>query len=272
MTYFCPMRILTVLLFLAPKLFLSQGTVIFNVDFQQGIPMATFSLVDNDGNTPNAQVSEFNQAWIAVVDPENLMDTVAAATSFFTTPDTASRWLITPGTNLGAFGNYLTWEAKSQDASYPDNYVVLASKTDLQLSSFTDTLFSVTGENFEWTSREANLTAFGLDNETVFIAFVLNTYDGFKLYIDDIQIRNMDDTGMDDFSNQKPFLSPNPAVEHIFINHLNESFKTDVFNTSGALIYSGETKEIPISNWKSGSYLVKISTATQVYFERFIKL
>ena len=78
-----------------------QGTVLFNDDFQQGIP-GSFSMLDLDLNTPNTQVSEFNAAWIAVVDPENALDTVAAATSFFENPDTANRWLITPAINLDA--------------------------------------------------------------------------------------------------------------------------------------------------------------------------
>jgi len=87
-----------------------QGMVIFNEDFQQGIP-ANFTMLNLDLNAPNAQVSEFNASWITVLDPENPLDTLAAATSFFENPDTANRWLITPSISLGAFGNYLTWNA-----------------------------------------------------------------------------------------------------------------------------------------------------------------
>ena len=100
------MRILLILLFVVPSLVSAQGNVIFTTDFQQGIP-PNFTMLDLDLNAPNAQVSEYTQPWISVTDPENFSDTVASATSYFETVDTANRWLITPAISLGAFGNYI---------------------------------------------------------------------------------------------------------------------------------------------------------------------
>lgn len=230
-----------------------QGTVIFNADFQQGIP-GSFSMLNLDLNAPNTQVSEFNAAWIPVVDPENALDTVAAATSFFENPDTANRWLITPSISLGAFGNYLTWNAKSQDASYPDNYLVLLSTTDNQVSSFTDTIAFVTGENFEWTSREVNLTAQGYDNATIYVAFVLRTFDGFKLYIDDVEVRSFDNTSIDEPN--LPFITfyPNPASNLI---HVKQTEFIQIFNTTGKLMYSGNESEISIESFATGMYIIQ---------------
>jgi hypothetical protein len=241
-----------------------QGTVLFNEDFQQGIP-GSFSMLDLDLNTPNTQVSEFNAAWIAVVDPENAFDTVAAATSFFENSDTANRWLITPAINLGAFGNYLTWNAKSQDASYPDNYLVLLSTTDNQASSFTDTIAFVTGENFEWTSREVNLTAQGYDNTSIYLAFVLRTYDGFKLYIDDIEVRSLDNTSIDEPA--LPFLSffPNPAASIIYLNY---SELVQIYSPTGSLMYSGKGTEISVESFASGMYIIQAEGYSPT---RFIK-
>ncbi len=159
-------------------------TTILSTDFQQGIP-ANYSMVDNDGFTVNAAVSEFTATWISLPDPENPTDTVAATTSYFESADTASRWLITPPVSLGAFGNYISWNAKSHDPSFPDDYLVLISTTGTNLSDFTDTLGYVEQENFEWTNREVNLGSQGYVNQTVYFAFVDVTYDGFILYLDD---------------------------------------------------------------------------------------
>jgi hypothetical protein len=241
-----------------------QGTVIFNEDFQQGIP-GSFSMLNLDLNAPNTQVSEFNAAWITVVDPESALDTVAAATSFFENPDTANRWLITPSISLGAFGNYLTWNAKSQDASYPDTYLVLLSTTDNQASSFTDTIAFVTGENFEWTAREVNLTGQGYDNATIYLAFVLRTYDGFKLYIDDLEVRSMDNTSIEEPN--IPFLSffPNPASSVI---HLNQSGLVKIYSPTGSLMYSGNDSEISVESFASGMYIIQAEGYSPT---RFIK-
>ena len=120
--------------------FVSFGqTDIFTTDFQSGIPV-NYSIVNNDGLTPNSQVSNFSNAWIALQDPENNLDTIVGSTSFFEPEGTASRWLITPPFALGAYGNLIEWEAKSHDASFPDNYMILVSTTDNQISSFTDTV------------------------------------------------------------------------------------------------------------------------------------
>jgi hypothetical protein len=230
-----------------------QGTVIFNTDFQLGIPV-NFTMLDLDQNTPNALVSEFNAAWISTIDPENALDTIAAATSFFENADTANRWLITPGIQLGSFGNYLKWNAKSQDASYPDNYLVLLSTSDNEASSFTDTISFVTGENFEWTSRDVNLTGQGYDNSMIYLAFVLRTFDGFKLYIDDIEVRSMDNTGITELN--LPFLScyPNPASSVI---HLNQTANVQIFSPTGALMYSGTDSEISVQSFAPGIYIIK---------------
>jgi hypothetical protein len=41
---------------------------ILNTDFQLGIP-TNYSILNNDGNTPDNSVAEFSNAWIALPDP-----------------------------------------------------------------------------------------------------------------------------------------------------------------------------------------------------------
>jgi len=158
---------------------------IYNEDFQSGLPV-DYLIVDNDGLTPDPQVIDFADAWIELVDPDNAADTIMGSTSFFDPVGQADRWLITPAITLGAYGNFLYWEAKSHDPSFPDGYYVMASSTDTQISSFTDTLVIISAELEDWTSREVNLSEKLLDGQTIYIAFVNRTDDGFKLYVDDI--------------------------------------------------------------------------------------
>lgn len=259
---------IVVFLFLSTGLF-AQGNVIFNEDFQQGIP-ATFSVIDLGLNTPNLQVSEFTQAWISVTDPENPIDTVAASTSFFTTSDTANHWLITPQISLGAFGNYLTWNAKSQDASYLDGYYVLISTTDAQPASFVDTLFFISAENFEWESREVNLTQLGYNNQSVYIAFILRTYDGFKLYVDDIQVRSLDNTGVLEPSPIKITLFPNPTGDILNLSGLPSNALYEVVDLTGSIINVGYANSIDVTTWAPGTYLIRFpnSSLTPVKFTK----
>ena len=260
------MRFLLILISFVSLSVFGQGSVILNVDFQQGIP-ANFSIVSLDANIPNAQVSEFINPWIAIVDPANSIDTVAAATSFFESPDTANRWLITPSVSLGPYGNYIKWNAKSQDASYPDSYLVLVSYTDNQPSSFVDTIGYYIGENFEWINREINLTAQGIDNANVYFAFVLRTFDGFKLYIDDIEVRTIDDTGISEIMLPSILLYPNPAKELINVSIENQAIYT-VTDLTGKIIYQGHDSQLNLSKVDVGLYTVNAKGHSPT---RFIK-
>ena len=150
------MKILTFLSLLLLSVQIQAQTPILSTDFQSGIP-SNYTLLNLDAAAPHPQVLEFASGWITTPDPENSADTVAAVSSYFENADTANRWLITPALSLGSFGNFLHWEAKSHDPSYPDDYLVLVSTTTNDPTAFTDTIGSVQEENFEWTNREINL-------------------------------------------------------------------------------------------------------------------
>ncbi|MFM6934803.1 MAG: choice-of-anchor J domain-containing protein [Flavobacteriales bacterium] len=247
-------------------------TVILSTDFQQGMPV-NYSIVNNDGNTPDPMVAEYTSAWITVVDPENTLDTVAASTSFFTSLDSASRWMITPPLSLGAFGNYIQWNAKSHDPSFPDNYLVLVSATDNQLASFTDTIGFIEEENFEWTNREVNLFTQGYHDQTIYIAFVNVTLDGFKLYIDDIQVRKEDATGI---TEPKPLdrfeLFPNPSTDIVNISSPFETEKIEILDLNGTVLQLVQTNVINVQTLPNGIYFIRCTTDGVISSKRFTKI
>ena len=248
---------------------LAQTDIMFT-DFQSGIP-ATYSVVDNDGLTPDASVSNFTDAWIAIEDPEFPGDQVAASTSFFAPTGTAHRWLITPPLTLGAFGNYIEWSARSQDASYPDDYLVLVSTTDDQLGSFTDTIGRVIEENFEWTDRTVDLSDEGYNNQTIYIAFVNNTENGFKLYLDDIRVWKDDQTGINEIEELSAKVYPNPFHESIIVETAQEAV-INIYNSNGRLIITTTDKKIKLSSYPNGVYYVNINTAEGVKTVKAVKI
>jgi len=263
--------VILVLLFCWCSSFTSNAQVIvYTENFQTGMP-ANFTIVDNDGNMPAFNVQEFTSAWITTLDPNNGLDTVAASTSFFSPQDTASRWLITPPISTGAFGNYFSWEAKSHDASYPDDYLVLISTTTNQIASFTDTIGYIIQENFEWTHREVNLTQQGYDNQTVYIAFVNVTYDGFKLYIDDLEMRSQDVTGLSIVDPSEFMLYPNPANDIISISSDLVIESIEILTSSGQIVLSSNTNSVDVNSLTAGIYYAKVSSSDATSVIKFIK-
>jgi hypothetical protein len=246
-------------------------TDLLSVDFQSGIP-SNFTLVDNDGNTPNSALSEFINPWIVYDDPDSLNNKVAASTSFFTVEDSADRWLITPPIQLGAFGNFLNWKAKSHDPSFPDDYFVLLSTTGTNLSDFIDTLGAIEQENFEWTSREVNLSTQGYNNQQVYIAFVIRTFDGFKLYLDDLKVRKEDPVNV--FENElfSVNLFPNPFQTELIIQTDEVIDFIRVFDTKGSLLLESKSTSLDLAHLDKGNYFVQISSGSKFVTRKVVKL
>jgi hypothetical protein len=243
---------------------------LFVTDFQSGMP-ATYTIVDNDQLTPAAQVAEYTDAWIVVTDPNNPSDSVAASTSFFEPTGTADRWLITPSMNLGAYGNYIAWSARSQDASFPDSYRVLLSTTDNNIASFTDTLGFISGEFSDWTDRFVNLSTQGYANQTVYIAFVNVTENGFKLYIDDIHAWKEDPVSVDEISEEVVLLYPNPAKEYLHVSADNAVKTVEIYSMEGKLEMTVSDTNIDIQSLDAGVYTIRVYTSKSVSTQRFIK-
>jgi len=264
------MHLRITLLFISAIFISNAQTDLLITDFQNGIPQS-YTVIDNDGLSPDINVSEYTSAWITLADPENTTDTVASSTSFFTPSGTADRWLITPPLSLGSFGNFIEWQAKSQDASYPDDYLVLVSVTDDQPSSFTDTIGYVIQENFEWTARTVDLSEEGYNDQTVYVAFRLVTTDGFKLYLDDIRAWKNDPVGIAEINPSLIKCYPNPTSDYIHVPANIKSEICSVYSLDGSLLMSSDENVIDVKGLNSGVYILKIKTAMTIHSLRFIK-
>lgn len=246
-------------------------TSILSEDFQSGIPLS-FTLVDNDGLDPDPAVAEYTAPWISVVDPEDNMNLVAGSTSFFAPTGEADCWLITPQLVLGAYGNKITWEAKSHDASFPDDYLIMVSTTTADIASFTDTIGLIQQENAEWTSRSVDLSTEGYNGQSIYIAYRNITNNGFKLYLDDISVTKEDPASVSDISQVQVAIYPNPTSDLVYIQAEAEITKIILSDLSGKLIKDNELNTVvKLTDLPNGIYLLSISTTQGSITKRIVK-
>jgi len=154
-----------------------------------------------DNKTPATNVNYVNEAWERREDfANNVSDSVAFSTSWYSPAGTADDWMWTPAiANLPA-NSVLSWNALAYDPTYPDGYEVRIMVQSVtpggptggtgvmgnQVTNSTQ-IFSIAAENSIWTNRTVNLNAY--TGQTVWIAFRNNSNDKFILVIDDVIVQ-----------------------------------------------------------------------------------
>lgn len=159
------------------------------------------------------------------------------------------------------------------DPSYADGYKVLISTTDNQLASFTDTLRLIAEESEDWLEREINLSDSGYVSQTIYIAFVNNSYDKFKLYLDDFSVRIEDPLSIKESVALDWGIYPNPTSEFITIQTQAAIENISVYSLSGQkqAVEINSNNQLNIKSLANGVYLLNITTSTGTATKRFIK-
>ena len=181
---------------------LALPTLGFSQIFQEnfdgtGPGFSAWTLIDVDGQTHNAGVSDFDAgAWIRkdrggatpnYGGPDG--NYAAMSSSWYDPTGTSNDWLISPQITLPSTIAVLKWDAKAQDVNYPDGYkVMLSTNGGNTVADFTVQLYSTTGESSTWISREVSLAAYV--GQTVRVAFVNNSNDKYVLLVDNIKVEN----------------------------------------------------------------------------------
>ncbi|GAB4155789.1 MAG: hypothetical protein Tsb0033_05490 [Winogradskyella sp.] len=178
------------------------GQIYFEEDFSSSTPNSVpsgWTVFDGDGQTPNSAVSEFTSAWIAV-DRDGTAsgggnyggpagDIAAASTSWYTPAGASNDWLISPAITPTT-DSQLTWDAKAQDASFPDGYELLISTTGATApADFGTVLFSIPSESATWQTRTVDLSAY--TGQTIYLAWRNNSLDQFVLLVDNIIVEEI---------------------------------------------------------------------------------
>lgn len=160
----------------------------FSDDFTSGL--GQWTLEDRDGQVPNTNVAGYANAWNIAPNWDDATDSVAVSNSWYTPAGTADDWMITaqPIDLTTATAPRLAWEAKAQDASFPDGYevYVVTTLSDITPTTTATPVFSVANEANAWTPHSVDLTSFV--GSSVYVAFRNNSTDQFLLGIDDVVV------------------------------------------------------------------------------------
>ncbi len=181
------------ILFLMVISYAGFSQTIFKQDFEGGT-IEPMTAVDVDGNTPNANVANYSEAWI-VIAGSNLTITdgsmVAASNSWYDPPAQADDWLITPQMNIPDSSFVLTWLAQAVDPDFADGYEVRVSTTDNDIASFTDVIWSVDQEQATEFMERRLVSLKDYVGQDIYIAFRNNSVDKFILALDDIEVKSL---------------------------------------------------------------------------------
>lgn len=239
-----------------------------------GLPLG-WERVDNDGNTPATEVSEYTEAWIYKEDPLNSGNGTFSSTSYFDPIDRADRWLISPSITLGSSGNFISWKGLSGDPSFPDSYKVVISTTNSDIASFTDTLALVSQETPEWFEYTESLEEYA--GQTIHVAFVNTTFDGFKLYLDSIHVREQDPLNISSEEKIIVNLFPNPASEKLFVKSDQVISSISVISSLGKeieIVKENKTQQVDLdlNELAQGMYQIKVTLASgEIIMKKLIK-
>lgn len=244
------------LVFICSSFYSFGQTEVLNETFENGIP-TTWKIVNQDNLTPDASVSEYTNAWIPTIDPFDTTNHCASATSFFTTSGSANRWLVTPSLNLANYGNILRFKAASYDPSFPDNYSIKIGTDTSNLSAF-ETILTFVAEAPYWSEHSLNLDTLGYNNQTVYIAFVLNSNNGYKLFLDDVKLNIEDPVSTDELTFSSISIYPNPTTDYITVQTGKEGLLKEVYSIEGKKVTQTSENRIDLRNFNSGVYFVKV--------------
>ena len=257
---------------------ITRAQVLLSENFNNGFP-AGWQRINNDGLIPHASVAYVTEAWTVIENPDSTGtgDSVLVATSYYDPSGTADDWLILPAINLQANGNFLEWQVKSQDPSFPDGYQVWMTNTAPVIDSFLNgvQVFYTDFEEPDWTTRTYEIDTFA--NQTVYIAFRANSNDQFLLLLDDIRVYVDSTAAIDDMDSEIDFsVYPNPADDqlHILQPGNNAFTRYSILDVSGRVLISGKeiTAEnfIDVSGFVPGIYFIQLSVQQKSAVRKFI--
>ncbi len=239
---------------------LAQNTILFE-DFNDGFP-AGWQTIDGDGLAPynDPAVNFISDSWVMHEDYDTLgiNDSILISNSWFETAGTADNYIVLPALTLGAFGNYISFDCKSKDQTYPDDYEILFSYSNLNSFTSNPVIFDSVGPSY-WANYTISLDSVGITGQTVYLAFRHNAYDQFILEIDNVKVFTESPMEIATEESNKISFYPNPAKESITVKGLSENTSYSITDINGKLIQNGNTfNNINLENLNRGFYFIAI--------------
>jgi len=237
-------------------------TTILQSDFNNGIPVG-WQTINNDGLTPynDPAVNWITDAWVLAEDEDSTGtgDSCLISTSWYDPAGTADDYLITPAITLGGAGNYLYFDIKALDQSYPDAMEIRASTGGVNIWEFfvDDKIYDTVAAPPYWSNFMVSLDSAGYTNQTIRLAFRNYTTDRFKLALDNIRVEINNPIGIEAPTLPTLTVALNPT--EIFVANLNENTSFELFDLSGRMIESGMTNGSIAKPSSNGIYLLRLN-------------
>ena len=242
---------------------------ILNVDFNNGIP-AGWQLIDNDNLTPyaNNYVNFMTDAWNVIENYDSLSigDSILVATSWFTSPGSADDYLISPAVTLGNYGNFISFDLKSVDASNPDGFQVLYSTNGTTINEFraNPLVFDSIAISPYWTNYVVNLDDLGINNQSVYFAFRHYATDKYILALDNIAVTINDPVSVNEQERFDFSFYPNPAKNTLNLVGVKENSFVTITDLNGKIVVSEKLNSSVLSlDLAKGLYLITIDNSVQ---------
>lgn len=242
---------------------------ILNADFNNGIPTG-WQTIDNDNLIPynNSNVSFMTDAWNLVEDYDSLAigDSILVATSWFENSGDADDYLISPAVTLGNYGNFISFDLKSVDASNPDGFQVLYSTNGTAISDFTGNplIYDSIAISPYWTKYSINIDDLGINNQNVHFAFRHYATDQYILALDNISITINDPVTIKENSEKTFSFYPNPAKNQINLVDVENNSLVTITDLNGKIVKSQITSNSTLNiDLAKGLYLIQINNSIQ---------
>ena len=179
----------------------AQNVVYYSQDFQVDTKPAELTYYDGDGNEladglvgTGLECGTWHIIRMNAGDPNKLM----GSASTFTTPGKANDWMVTPQIKIYGTGAKLAWKAMAASNIKRDGYKVYVSTKGYAMEDFeTEPIFSIDAEvGGTLQSHEVSLDKYA--GQTIYIAFVNDSYDKYVLCVDDIVVSGPEATDAQD--------------------------------------------------------------------------
>ena len=179
----------------------AQNVVYYSQDFQVDTKPAELTYYDGDGNEladglvgTGLECGTWHIIRMNAGDPNKLM----GSASTFTTPGKANDWMVTPHIKIYGTGAKLAWKAMAASNIKRDGYKVYVSTKGYAMEDFeTEPIFSIDAEvGGTLQSHEVSLDKYA--GQTIYIAFVNDSYDKYVLCVDDIVVSGPEATNAQD--------------------------------------------------------------------------
>ena len=259
------MRNIFLVFFLISFGFTIAQSVILNQNFNTG-DFSSRSFIDGDMAAPynDPMVSNLSSSFHLVEDYDslNIGDSIMAANSWFTDTISANNFIISPVLSFANNGNYLNFQAKSLDGSYPEALQVYCSE-DLDKDSILNSklLFDTTALPNLWTNFEVKLEGIPL-NTPIYIAFRHYSNNRYVIALDNINVITNDLTNQEELKLSTFSVYPNPSKGYVNIQSNNIHENLSIYNSIGKIVWSALVDQKVFIHLPKGIYFLKNKSET----------